>query len=232
MKKTFLIFFALMMLSISAFAAEEPSALTEQKPAGEAEEDVVSKINSLPDDSQKIKERAKLASDEYYVIIDKKDCSAAVYDKNGNKTAAFEVIIGRDTGDDFNDTLGLLGKSRNTTPAGEYTLIKNVYNKSAYGDLTLSLGGKANKNKKTKKVVALHKVPKFRKERLDKFYDGNLSNNRMSHGCINFLEEDFEELAKYIHGGFRVYILPEEADNRLIMTKNAEGHFELVQLKY
>ena len=193
----------------------------------------VTQINLLDDDKQKIKEWAKFSSKQNYVIINKKDCSATIYDQDGNEITSFEVGIGKEKGDDFNDTLGLKGKSKNTTPAGEYTLIPNVYNKSAYGDITLSLGEKANKANTTKKVVALHKIPKFRqKDRLDKFYDGNLANNRMSHGCINFIEEDFNELTKLIKSGFKVYILPEEKDNWLVLSKNNKGEYELLQAKY
>lgn len=195
--------------------------------------DKISEINSLHDDKQKVKEWAKLSSKENYVIIDKKDCSATVYDKNGEEIKSFEIGIGREIGDDFNDTSGLLGKSKNTTPAGEFTLIPNIYNKSAYGDLTLSLGADANKAHKTKKVVAIHKVPKFReKERLKKFDDGNLANNRMSYGCINLLEDDFKELTKYIKGGFKLYVLPEEEGNHLTLTKNDKDKYELTQTKY
>jgi len=194
---------------------------------------VVSRINSMQDDEQKVKEWAKFKAEKNYVIINKKDCSATVYDNEGEEINRFEIGIGREIGDDFNDTSGLLGKSKNTTPAGEFTLITNIFNKSAYGDVTLSLGEKANKPKSDKKVVALHKVPKFRqKDRLNKFYDGNLSNNRMSHGCINFIEKDFKELTKYIHGGLKAYVLPEEEDNQLMLTKNDKNEFELIQTKY
>lgn len=195
-------------------------------------QDKVFWVNLIQDDEQKIREWAKISSNENYLIIDKKNCSAIVYDKDGNKLATYEIGLGRDIGDDFNDTSGLKGKARNTTPAGEFTLIKNVFNTSAYGDLTLSLGSKANKSAKSKKMVALHKVPKFRQERLCKFKDGKLSNNRMSHGCINFLEKDFKVLVKYIHEGFKVYILPEEEDNHLTLVKNEKGEFEFVQTKY
>lgn len=195
--------------------------------------DKVSEINSMQDDVQKIREWSKFRPVGNYVIINKKNCYATVYDKNGNKITSFEVGIGREIGDDFNDTLGLMGKSKNTTPAGEYTLISNVFNKSAYGDITFSLGSKANKAKKSKKMVALHKVPKFRqKDRLKKFYDGDLSNNRMSHGCINFMEEDFNELKRYIHAGLKLYVLPEESNNKLILTKNSKNEFEFTQTKY
>lgn len=195
--------------------------------------DKVSEINSIKDNEQKIKKWAKYSKQEYYVIINKKDCSATVYDTNADEIKSFEIGVGKEIGDDFNDTKGLSGKPKNTTPAGEFELISNIYHKSAYGDITLSLGQKANKSKGVKKVVALHKVPKFReKDRLKKFNDGNLANNRMSHGCINFLEDDFKELTEYIHGGLKVYILPEESGNDLMLTKNNKNNFELTQTKY
>lgn len=195
--------------------------------------DKVAEINSMRDDEAKVKAWARYSSKDNYVIINKKDCSATVYDKNGIEINRFEIGVGREIGDDFNDTRGVLGKAKNTTPAGEFTLITNVFNKSAYGDITLSLGAKANKPQDTKKVVALHKVPKFRaQDRLKKFYDGNLANNRMSHGCINFMEDDFKELTKYIHGGLKTYVLPEEEDNQLMLTKNSKGDYELTQTKY
>lgn len=228
MKKIILILLVLITIATNAFAADIPDDIKK-----DILSEKVSEINSMKDDEQKVKEWAKFNSEKNYVIINKKDCSATVYDKEGEEIESFEVGIGREIGDDLNDTSGLLGKSKNTTPAGEYTLIPNVFNKSAYGDLTLSLGDKANKAKGTKKVVALHKVPKFRQQdRLKKFNDGNLANNRMSHGCINFLEKDFKEFTKYIHGGLKVYVLPEEEDNELILTKNGKNKFELTQTKY
>lgn len=228
MNKIFLILLC-MLVTFTSVSAEELSDNEREETLA----DKVSEINLIDDDKQKIKEWAKLNSEKNYLIINKKDCSATVYDKDGIAIATFEIGIGREIGDDFNDTLGLSGKSKNTTPAGEFTLIPNVFNKSAYGDLTLSLGTEANKAQKSKKVVALHKVPKFReKERLKKFNDENLANNRMSHGCINFLEEDFKELTKYIKGGFKLYVLPEEKDNKLILEKNNKGKFEITQTKY
>lgn len=208
---------------------QEDSKLAKER----AFSDKVAQINLMKSDEEKVKAWAKLNRSENYVIINKKNCTATVYDNEGRQIDEFEIGIGREIGDDFNDTLGLMGKAKNTTPAGEYTLIKNIINPSAYGDITLSLGDKANKASHSKKVVALHKVPKFRQQdRLKKFNDGNLANNRMSHGCINFLEKDFKELTKYIHGGLKVYVLPEEADNQLILEKNDKGEFELLQAKY
>lgn len=248
MKNIILILLTLITITTNTFAAETTDNTAEEAIKSDVviEDDVIentskedtlsdkiSEINSMQDDEQKIKTWAKISSKNNYVIINKKDCLAAVYDADGNEITNFEVGIGKEIGDDFNDTKGILGKPKNTTPAGEYTLITNIFNKSAYGDLTLSLGDKANKAKSVKKVVALHKVPKFReKDRLKKFYDGNLANNRMSHGCINFIEEDFKELTKYIQGGLKLYVLPEEADNGLILIKNDQNNYELAQTKY
>ena len=220
-----------MTTATGAFALDVSDKLNEENP--DVLNKIDSQINSMKGDEQKVKEWAKFNSTENYVIINKKNCSATVYDNSGNEINRFEVGIGKEVGDDFNDTSGLLGKSKNTTPAGEFTLITNIFNKSAYGDVTLSLGAKANKANSTKKVVALHKIPKFRmKDRAEKFYDGDLSNNRMSHGCINFVEDDFKELTKYIRGGFKIYVHPEEDGNELILAKNAKGEFEFAQTKY
>lgn len=228
MKKIMLISFILVITAMNTFAADIP-----EETKKDTLSDKVSQINLIKDNEQKIKEWSKLNSTQNYVIINKKDCSATVYDKDGKEIETFEIGIGKDIGDDFNDTKGIYGKPKNTTPAGEYTLIKNVINPKAYGELTLSLGEKANKAKTSKKVVAMHKVPKFReKERLKKFDDGDLSNNRMSHGCINFLEKDFNEFTKYVHSGLKTYVLPEEADNNLVLKKNEKNEFEFIQTKY
>lgn len=226
MKKFILILFILIIPKVCVFAVDVPQSKDVSLSV------LVDEINSLKDDRQKIEKWAKYNS-KNFLIIDKRVCSAIICDKEGREIKTFEVGIGREIGDDFNDTSGLMGKSKNTTPAGEFTLIPNVYNTSAYGELTLSLGSKASKVKDTKKVVAMHKIPKFRmKDRISKFYDGDIKNNRMSHGCINFLEDDFQELKKYVKGGDKVYVLPEEDNNGLALTQKDNGEFEFRQTKY
>lgn len=228
MKKMVLILIFLAVSFAGARLAKASDDLTENNLP-----DRISQINSIQDDEQKVKEWARVNSTENYVIINKKNCSASVYDKNGIEIKRFEVGIGKEIGDDFNDSEGIIGKSKNTTPAGEYTLYTNVVDISNYGDLTFALGSKAKKSKNAKTVVALHKIPKFRmKDRSKKFYDGDIANNRMSHGCINFIEDDFKELTKLVRGGFKTYVLPEESDNKLMLTKNDKNQFELMQTKY
>lgn len=228
MNKTLMILLIMITVAKGAFAADLPDGSNDDTLLEKASE-----INAIQDDLQKIKEWAKINSSGNYVIVNKKDCSAVVCEKDGNEIKKFEVGIGRDIGDDLNDTAGALGKPRNTTPPGEYTLNTNVVNKANYGDFTLSLGQKPSKVKNPKKVIAMHKVPKFRlEERKKKFYDGNLANNRMSHGCINFTEKDFKEFVQYIQGGLKAYVLPEEEDNQLILAKNSKAQFEFSQTKY
>lgn len=199
----------------------------------QALDDEIETINNISDDLEKIKTWENKYSNKNYLVINKKNCMATIYTPQGKVINSFEVIIGKEIGDSPNDTLGLSGKAKNTTPAGEYILNTNIYNKSAYGDFTLSLGEKANKTKNSKKMVALHKVPSFRqKDRLNKFYDGNLKNNRMSHGCINFTQNDFDILIENIKNGFKVYILPEEQGNSLKLKKNSSGKYEFIQTKY
>lgn len=228
MKKILLTLLILITTAKCGFTADITDDIKEDKLL-----DKVSEINLIQDDEQKIKEWEKFNSKENYVIINKKKCSATVYDKDGDEIANFEVGIGKDIGDDFNDTDGKFGKAKNTTPAGEFTLRSGVANKSGYGDLVLSLGTKANKHQNGKRTVALHKIPSFRlKDRSNKFYDGNLTNNRMSHGCINLTEKDFTELRNYIHGGLKLYVLPEEEDNQLMLTKTDKEKMEFTQTKY
>lgn len=231
MQKKLILTYMMIILTATAtnaFAADTPDI--EKK---ESLSEKVSQINLIYDDEEKIKKWIKVKPSGNFVIINKKDCTAQVYDRDGIEINSFEIGIGREIGDDLNDTRGLAGKAKNTTPAGEYTLIPNIFNKDSYGDITLSLGAKANKANSTKKVVALHKIPKFRmKERSGKFYDGDIKNNRMSHGCINFVEKDFKEFTQYIRGGLKVYILPEEEGNELMLEKNDKGEYEFVQTKY
>jgi hypothetical protein len=211
---------------------QKPSIKTVEIPKKEDTlSEKVAHINSIEDNKQKVQEWAKLNSAENYVIIDKKACSATIYDKNGKEIKTFEVGLGEHIGDDFNDAKGL--KPLYTTPAGEFTLFKNVSNKAEYGDFSLSLGLGTNKSRNAKGVIAMHKIgATCLKERVPKLKDKDLTNNRMSHGCINFLEEHFTELKKYIHGGLKTYVLPEEKDNKLMLMKNDEGELELTQTKY
>lgn len=227
MKKTILILLILITTGKWAFATDTLDDLKLDSLS-----DKVFQINLIKDNEQKVKEWAKLNAKENYVIINKKTCSASVCDKNGSKIKSFEVGIGKEIGDDFNDTEGKVGRSKNTTPAGEFILSLSTV-RAGYGDTVLSLGLKAKKSKNTKKLVAMHRIPDFRlKDRKNKFYDGNLANNRMTHGCINLIEKDFKELTKYIHGGAKIYVLPEESDNYLMLSKGDNGEYEFIQTKY
>lgn len=67
-------------------------------PASTKEQEIV-RINSLSSDREKIIEYNKKNANSNYIIIDKSECSATVYDQNGKVLKKFEVGLGMDIGD-------------------------------------------------------------------------------------------------------------------------------------
>jgi len=85
----------------------------------------------------------------------------------------------------------------------------------------------------TKSVMGLHQIPNsLIKERLSKFNNGTIKDNRMSYGCVNFQLKDIENLKTIVKPGSKVYILPEESDNSLKLKKAAGDKYIFVQSKY
>lgn len=196
---------------------------------------LMKQINAIADNKAKIIEYNKLNHiKRNYILVDKKDCKATVYSPLGKPLKSFEVGLGKEIGDDLNDGFAYLGEAHKRTPAGEYSIItKKPKLKDEYGNVLFSLGSKGNLSTKVKSTVALHQIPtSLKKERIDKFNDGILSNNRMSYGCVNFKEKDFAELTNFMGQGSKVYILPEEQNNSLKLALNKQGKLEFEQTKY
>lgn len=193
----------------------------------------IKRINSLADNKTKVIEWNKQNKPtKNYILVDKKTCTATVYSPDGKALKSFEVGVGKEIGDGLNDGFGYSGKVHKRTTPGEYTIDIDHSEAEDYGKVSFSLGTKGNMFKKDPGFLALHKIPNsLVKERKHLFKDGNTSNNRMSYGCVNFLEEDFQELQKYVGKGSKVYILPEEKDNSLqLIAQN--NNIEFVQTKY
>lgn len=182
-------------------------------------------INSLESDEEKVvawhKENASQNKNNY-VVIDKKNCLAKVYSADGKILESFEVGLGREKGDDY------LQKDRPMTSAGIYTIDYRGNGRDGYA-------AKYNKNIFTLKTdkgatgVALHQIPNGNFGRYLKHNDGDSENNRYSNGCINFTKNDFKILEKYIGIETKVYVLPEDNNNYLIV-KN--GQLNLTQKKF
>ncbi len=182
-------------------------------------------INSLPNDKDKVIEWHKetIHTDKSnYVIVNKKDCTARVYSADGKELTSFEVGLGKLKGDDY------LKKDRQMTSAGIYTIDYKGSGRDAYarkyGENIFTL-----KTDKGASGVALHQIPNGNSTRYAKMGNGILDDNRYSNGCINFTKNDFDKLEKYIGIKTKVYILPEDKNNSLIV-KN--GQLNLVQNQF
>ena len=51
----------------------------------------------------------------------------------------------------------------------------------------------------------------------------------MSYGCVNLKESDYDILAQYIGEGDKVYILPEEKGNKLLLEQQHDGSYKFEQ---
>lgn len=176
-----------------------------------------------------------------YIIIDKKNCEATIYTPDGDILLKEEIGLGKQKGDKrAGGHRKKHLKQSYTTPPGEYYINregskKGSSNEILYGNRLLSIAGDHTKaESKKSQTIALHQVPTTRlKTRLKAFNNDNLEDNRMSFGCINFLNESFDRMRKLIKGiKTKVYILPEENGNSLHLEKQKDGTYKFFQTKY
>ncbi|MBD5401427.1 L,D-transpeptidase family protein [bacterium] len=207
-----------------------------------AKEQEVEKINNLSNDTARIIEYNKTNYEhQYYGIVDKKTCKLNIYDKNGNVVKSFPVGVGKTKGDKLQayyaaqDDKGkaLKEQYRYTTP-GEFTLDEYA----SYGNKNY-ISNKDNKHK----VMALkgdnrgvssgqtciHMIPNNRSERVSALDSETTADNRVSYGCVNLREDDYDEMAKYLGEGNKIYILPEEKGNKLQLEKQTDGSYKFEQ---
>lgn len=206
------------------------------KPSSTEQE--IARINLLSSDKERITEYNKKNGNGNYIIVDKSDCSATVYDKNGKALKKFEVGLGMDIGDKkaggYN--CGISSKIKKYTTPGEYTLGEQTPSSDKkYGSNLFTMEGDGvDKDSVNDQIAAIHQIPTQRlAQRKGLFNNGTLSDNRMSFGCINMLAKDFDEMEKYIKGtGTKLYVLPEEKDNKLQIEAQIDGSLKFVQTKY
>ncbi len=166
-----------------------------------------------------------------YAIVDKKSCTLTVYSADGSKLETLEIALGSQEGDAV--TKSYKDKenpdNRPTTGAGVYTIKSQGINDKAdteeYGDNIFLLEDERG----IEQATALHQIPNSSPDRHSKMYDGDLENNRFSHGCVNFMPEDFDKMEALMGLGGKVYILPEDSNNYFV-EKN--GQMNLTQHDY
>ena len=212
-----------------------------QVPPKTAQEAHAIRINNMSSDEQRIIEHNKTNyQGQYYGIVDKKTCQLKIYDKQGNVVKTFEVGVGKTKGDGIGQNyLDLYEKTKDAwkaelkrlTTAGEFTLDELSKSTDSYtvdgkpkimslkGD---NFGVRAGQ-------LSIHMVPKHRKERKAMFGNGTLADNRMSYGCVNLLEKDYDAMHELLGEGDKIYVLPEEKGNKLQLEKQKDGSYKFEQ---
>ena len=176
--------------------------------------------------------------DQNYAIVDKKKCTLTVYNPDGEAIKKFTVGLGSKKG----DKLGYgsnLEKSNPKYREGEYTtpgefVLDQVpthrrTSKSIklYGDRIIYLKGDNKGEDSTQE--AIHQCSgEYGRKRLANDKQGKISDNRFSSGCVIMLPEQYDELLTYLGEGDKVYILPEEKGNKLILEEK-DGALRFVQ---
>ena len=217
--------------------ARKTNTPTSRTNATEAE--YITKINEMSDDTARIiaYNRQNYAGD-YYGIIDKKSCKLKIYDKQGNVIKTYPVGIGKNRGD--NVTFGYKSQNRTKKEAGRYTtpgeftldeyqsLGNNNYVSRRDGRHKL-MGLKGDNRGSEGATQAIHMVPNNRGERINRLETETPDDNRVSYGCVNLLEDDYDDMVRYLGEGNKIYILPEEDGNKLQLEKQSDGSYKFAQ---
>ena len=205
----------------------------------------IANINAMDNDVDKIIEYNKRHAKGNYIIIDKKTCTATVYNKDGKKLDSYEVLLGQTKGDDLASPYAKDASQRSyETVPGEFTFSakSGTFGGLLYlgesrstcdpdievrNDVPGSGGKKIVKDLKVFQAIHGTANPKVR----NKYYNnGTLTDNRQSSGCVNIPVEDLNEIQnKYGIGvGSKCYILPEEKGNKLVLQKQKDGEIKFV----
>jgi len=204
-----------------------------------AEEKEVARINSMQSDTERIVEYNKKNYDgKYYGIVDKKTCKLNIYDKAGNIVKTLTVGVGKSKGDNLqtgyvsHDSAKKEG-GRYTTP-GEFVLDEyssysneNYISKKDGKHKVMDLKGDNRGDESGQ--TAIHMIPNHRQERVAAMQSETTADNRMSYGCVNLTEDDYNVMAQYLGEGNKIFILPEEKGNKLQLEKQKDGTYKFEQ---
>ena len=199
----------------------------------------VARINSMASDEQRIIEYNKNNyNGDYYGIVDKKTHKLKIYNKQGKVVKELEVSTGLLAGDNLSSNyMDMKNKTKDaykaeqnryTTP-GEFTLDEyKTYTNEHYkvNGKHKIMALKGDNRGVNGAQPAIHMVPTNRPERLE---NGKLKDNRVSYGCVNLTEQDYDIMHQYLGEGNKIYILPEEKGNKLQLEKQKDGSYKFAQ---
>src|SRR5574344_520048 len=206
--------------------------------------DFQQRINAMKNDEERVVEyNKKNYKGQYYGIVDKKSCQLKIYNKSGKVVKVYPVGVGKTKGDGLGSYFmdeenhtkdAYKAETQRLTTAGECTIdeqktaAKDYISKKDHKVKVMSLKGD-NRGYRGGQL-SIHMIPNSLKgERVKKFKTKTPIDNRMSYGCINLMENDYDSLKKMIGEGDKIYILPEEAGNKLQLKKQRNGSYKFEQ---
>lgn len=214
-----------------------------KKPKISTKEQEVNRINNMKDDASRIIEyNKKNYNGDYYGIVDKKTCQLKIYDKSGKVMKTFTVGVGKTKGDNlgayyldhFYKTKDKAKAETNRyTTAGEFTLDDYKNTSDAYTGKdgkpkVMALKGDNRGERSGQMSIHMLYKPSYaqRKRAID---SPGLEDNRMSYGCVNLTEEDYDMMHSFLGEGDKIYVLPEEKGNKLQLAKQKDGTYKFEQ---
>lgn len=227
-------------------AAPDSSAVNKKKAPRKVmtpEQKEAARINNLPNDTARIIEyNKKNCAGNYYGIVDKKTCQLKIYDKSGKIVKTFTVGVGKSKGDNIGSYFmdhckktkdAYKAESNRYTTAGEFILddYKNVPDAYTGKDGKPKLMALKGDNRGVRGgQLAIHMLYKPDYDKRKRAINSpGLNDNRMSYGCVNLTEEDYDVMHQYLGEGNKVYVLPEEAGNKLLLQKQRDGSYKFEQ---
>lgn len=202
------------------------------------------KINNMTSDAQRIIEHNKTNyQGQYYGIVDKKSCQLKIYDKKGNVIKTLTVGVGKNKGDNLQSYYldranktddALKAEQGRYTTAGEFTLDEVESTTDAYTGKDgkpkiMSLKGDNRGYHAGQMSIHMLYKPQYAKRKAAIESKG-LEDNRMSYGCVNLTEEDWNTMHQYLGEGDKLYVLPEEKGNKLQLEKQKDGTYKFEQV--
>lgn len=207
-------------------------------------------INNISSDEKRIIEyNKKNYLYDYYGIVDKKNCTLKIYDKSGNVLDSYIVGVGETIGDG-RPQIKLHGSRKNPnskefslikynklTPAGDF-VFDEISEEMAQPEYTSDRDGKnkvislrGDNTGMSDGQLAIHMTYKPEAaKRIAAIKSKSLEDNRMSFGCVNLLEKDYDRMYSYLKEGYHIYVLPEEDGNKLELVKNKNGIYKFEQI--
>lgn len=200
-----------------------------------AEKSCAEYMNSIESDVEKIfaLEKAK-GYQNAFIIVDKTKSTAYVC-REGKVVDRLDIGVGEEVGDNLNRVAyynGTFLEEGKTTPPGCFCTVEpciartpNIEEFENGNDINaLVLDGVQHPaDYWYRTTIGLHQVPNSHPERIEMFAQKG-QRRSMSTGCVNFLTEDFKRMIGEIRPtGTSVYILPEDAGNKLEVVSLPNG---------